>query len=62
MARAGHRTTLDVAVLNLAPGRWYYRVRGMNADADRRLEHDLVEAGRRDRVAADVPRQLSLAE
>jgi hypothetical protein len=30
--RAGHRTTMSTsAVLNLGPGRWYYRVRGLNA-------------------------------
>ena len=30
--RAGHRLTLTTsAVLNLSPGRWYYRVRGWNA-------------------------------
>ena len=30
--RAGHRLTQSTsAVLNLSPGRWYYRVRGMNA-------------------------------
>jgi hypothetical protein len=30
--RAGHHTTMSTsAVLNLGPGRWYYRVRGLNA-------------------------------
>ena len=59
----GSKTTYSTsAVLDLTPGKWFYRVRGLNLVADPQAADDLVDARQAHGLEAELPHREQLAE
>ncbi len=59
----GSKTTYSTsAVLDLTPGKWFYRVRGLNLVAESQAADDLVDARQAHGLEAELPHRRALVE